>query len=63
MGRLFFLIKPGIYLKNSFKHPGLITNKIGLRYAVSNHWVISTAVKAHWTAIADVVEWGIGYKL
>lgn len=63
MGRLSYLIQPGIYLKNSFKHPGLITNKIGLRYAVLDHWVISTAVKAHWTAIADVVEWGIGYKL
>jgi len=63
MGRLSYLIQPGIYLKKAYKQPGMISNKLGLRYYVNSHWAASVMVKAHWLAIADVVEWGIGYKL
>lgn len=63
MGNLAYLIQPGIYLKNAYKQPGTISNKMGLRYYVNSHWAASVMVKAHWLAIADVVEWGIGYKL
>ena len=63
MGKVAYLIQPGIYLKNVYKKPGIISNRIGLRYYVNSRWTASVMVKAHWMAIADVVEWGVGYRI
>jgi hypothetical protein len=62
MGNLSYLFQPGIYIKNAYKHTGNITNRIGLRYYFPKRFTASLMVKAHWVAIADVIEWGIGYK-
>jgi hypothetical protein len=62
-GKVSYLIQPGFYLKNAYKNPGIITNRIGLRYYFNTKWAASVMVKAHWMAIADVVEWGVGYRL
>lgn len=63
MGKVAYLIQPGIYIKNIYKKPGIITNRIGLRYYFNTNWAASVMVKAHWLAIADVVEWGVGYRI
>lgn len=63
MGRFSYLFQPGIYLKNSFKEEKNISNRLCVRYALTNHWLASVAVKAHWVSIADFVEWGVAYKL
>ncbi|HEY4787674.1 MAG TPA: acyloxyacyl hydrolase, partial [Bacteroidales bacterium] len=62
MGRFSTLFQPGIYLKNGYTKPGMISNKIGLRYQLNRHWLTSVAIKAHWFAIADFIEFGVGYR-
>jgi len=62
MGQLSFLFQPGIYLKQSFKEYGLIINRIGLRYSFRNNLVVGVAIKAHWLAKADIIEWSVGYR-
>lgn len=62
MGKLSFLFQPGIYLKQSFKDYGLMTNRVGLRYYFRNNLLIGVTIKAHWLAQADFIEWSIGYK-
>jgi len=62
MGKLSFLIQPGIYLKYSLKDYGLITNRIGLRYYIGKSWLAGVSIKAHWIAKADFIEWNVGYR-
>jgi len=63
MGKLSYVIQPGIYLKNAYSKSGKISNRLGLRYQISPQLVAGITIKAHWTAIADFIEWGIGYRL
>jgi len=63
MGHFSYLFKPGIYLINPFKNVGKMSNRLVLRYSINDHWLTSVAVKAHWVSIADVIEWGIAYRL
>jgi hypothetical protein len=63
LGRFSYIFQPGIYLKDNYKEDGIISNRLGLRYALNQHWMTGITVKAHWVAIADFIEWGIGYKL
>jgi hypothetical protein len=62
MGRFSYVFQPGFYLKNPYTKPGIITNRIGLRYQVNRKWFASVAIKAHWFAIADFIEFGVGYR-
>lgn len=61
-GKLGYIIQPGIYLKNSYSVVGVISNRLGLRYHFNKRFVAGATIKAHWFAIADFVEFGIGYK-
>ena len=63
MGRVSYVIQPGFYLKNSYKVPGVISNRIAFRYQLNRHWLAGITIKAHWVAIADYIEWGLGYKI
>lgn len=63
MGRLAFAFQPGIYLKNSVPGNGVMSDKIGLRYQLTGHWMASVSIKAHWLAKADFVEWAVRYTL
>jgi hypothetical protein len=62
MGQLSYLFQPGVYLVNKYKHYGSISNRFGLRYYFNSNVTASVIVKAHWVAIADLIEWGIGFK-
>lgn len=62
MGRLSYVFQPGIYLKNSYRLVGLMSNRLGFRYQLTSHILACVTIKAHWPAIADFIEWGIGYK-
>lgn len=53
--------QPGIYLKNQYYGFGGITNKVGLRYKVCQNINLSVAIKAHWFAQADFIEFGVKY--
>ena len=63
MGKVSYVIQPGIYLKNSYTTPGIFCNRIGIRYQINRHLLAGITIKAHWVAIADFIEWGIGYKI
>jgi hypothetical protein len=63
MGKLSYVIQPGLYLKNAYSKAGKISNRIGLRYQLTPKLIAGITIKAHWTAIADFIEWGIGYRL
>jgi hypothetical protein len=62
MGRLSYVFQPGIYLKNNYKVNGLISNRIGLRYKLTDHLITGVTIKAHWVAVADFIEFGVGYQ-
>jgi hypothetical protein len=62
MGKLGYIFQPGIYLINKYTVTGVINNRLGLRYHINPHLVTSVTIKAHWFAIADFVEFGIGYR-
>jgi hypothetical protein len=62
LGNLSFAFQPGIYLKNKLKPDHNICNRLGLRYYSKCGLVTALTVNAYWTAKADVLEWGIGYR-
>ena len=61
VGRTSFVVQPGLYLWNYNSVSGRISNRLGIRYRFSDHFLFNISVKAHWVAIADYLEWGIGY--
>lgn len=63
MGRIYFAFQPGVYIKNKVNSYGLVTNKVGLRYQISPKFMASMAIKAHWLAKADFIEFGIRYNI
>lgn len=62
MGRVSFVFQPGMYLKNAYKQDGAISNRLAIRYRLNRHLITGVTIKAHWFAIADFIEWGVGYK-
>lgn len=62
MGKMSFVFQPGVYIKNSYTKIRIISNRLGCRYALTDHILGSVMIKAHWPAIADFVEWGICYR-
>lgn len=62
MGRVSYVFQPGVYLKNPYKNSGNIVNKLSVRYQVTPKLNAGLTIKAHWFAIADFFEWGIGYR-
>jgi hypothetical protein len=62
MGKLSFMFQPGAYIKTNYKYTGAVCNKLALRYAFHKRAVAGVAIKSHWVAIADFVEWSIGYQ-
>jgi hypothetical protein len=63
MGKVSYVFQPGFYLRNPYKQPGSISNKLSVRYHINPRLTAALTIKAHWFAIADFFEWGIGYKL
>jgi hypothetical protein len=62
MGRFSYVFQPGFYLKNAYKEAGAVSNKVSLRYQVNPRWLAAITIKAHYPAIADFIEWGVGYR-
>lgn len=63
MGRVYFVFQPGLYLLNKVKPYSLITNKVALRFQATPKLFASIAIKAHWLAKADFIEFGIRYNI
>ncbi|HDP76001.1 MAG TPA: hypothetical protein ENN49_09055 [Bacteroidales bacterium] len=60
--RISIVFQPGIYLVNRFYGFGAFSNKVGLRMNVYDEINLVVAIKAHWLAQADFVEFGIKYS-
>jgi len=60
--RISIAFQPGIYLVNRFYGFGAVTNKVGIRCKVYKGLNVVVAIKAHWLAQADFVEFGIKYS-
>ncbi len=61
-GPLAFILHPGVYIYNEAKDRTFMTNRLGLKYSFANNLTLQFAIKSHWLAIADYIEWGIGYE-
>ncbi|MGE0077447.1 MAG: acyloxyacyl hydrolase [Bacteroidales bacterium] len=62
-GKVLFTFQPGLYLRNTVNQYSLATNKVGLRYQCTPNMLVSMAIKAHWLAKADFIEFGIRYNI
>jgi glycosyltransferase involved in cell wall biosynthesis len=63
IGQLSFLFQPGIYLYKKFDNHRKYPFKFGFRYHFLKHYTAGILLKAHWTARADFLEFGLGYTL
>ncbi len=61
-GPLAVILHPGVYIYNEAKESTYMTNRLGLKYTFANNLTLQFAIKSHWIAIADYIEWGIGYE-
>ena len=61
VGKISILFGAGAYVYSNYKGNGIIYNKIETRYWVSDQLFFRFGVKTH-IAVADFVEYGIGYK-
>ena len=61
-GRLYIVGNIGPYLHATFIKYARFYTRIGIRYEATPHILLNISLKAHY-AIADYVEWGIGYRI
>ena len=59
--KLSIFINQGIYVYTKYDQDGLIYNRFGFRYLVFEKLILNLSMKTHF-AVADHVEWGIGYR-
>jgi len=60
--KLNILMQLGTYLHANYYKYTRIYSRIGIRYEIYNNLLLNFSLKAH-RAIADYLEWGIGYRL
>lgn len=60
-GKLYVIGNIGTYLYASYLKYTRVYTRLGLRYELTPHILLNLSLKAHY-AIADYVEWGIGYR-
>lgn len=63
LGKILITFQPGLYIKCSYGPYGFWSNKIGIRYSITPKLQAGMAIKAHWVAQADFVEFGIKYNI
>jgi hypothetical protein len=59
--KLNILMQLGTYLHANYYKYTRIYSRIGIRYEIYNNLLLNFSLKAH-RAIADYLEWGIGYR-
>ncbi|MGB0887315.1 MAG: acyloxyacyl hydrolase [Vicingaceae bacterium] len=60
-GKISVLVGLGGYAVANYKKDGLIYNRLGTRFRVSDHLFLRLGMKTH-VAVADFVDYGIGYR-
>lgn len=59
--KMSVILQAGNYVHANFKKYTSVYSRLGLRYSITDQLLINLSLKAHY-AIADYVEWGIGYR-
>jgi len=59
--RLSFIVQFGRYLYAMDNSDGMFYDRVGFRFAITNHWFAHLALKTHF-AKADYIESGFGYR-
>jgi hypothetical protein len=60
-GNYSVILNIGHYIVAPYHKYSAVYNRFGMRYAINGRYMLNFTVKAHY-AIADYVEWGIGYR-
>jgi hypothetical protein len=61
-GRMHMLFNVGAYIFADYLRDGSIYSRLGLRYALTETVLLNVSLKSH-KAIADYIEFGVGYRL
>ncbi len=59
--RLSMILEVGYYVYAKYVYITRVYNRVGLRYRLNDHLVLNCTLKSH-IAIADFIEWGVGYR-
>jgi hypothetical protein len=60
--RLALVIEPGIYVSNNVEDKDDIYLRVGGRYDITKRFYAQAALKTRNGAVADFIEWGLGYR-
>jgi|GEM_PF-3563266 len=58
--KLTMIVMEGYYIWQGYPPPSMFYSRVGLQYRISDHFIVNLSLKSHY-AIADFVEWGVGY--
>jgi len=61
VSKLAIFISPGYYFYTPYINDGNVYSRMGLRYLLLDHLILNVSMKTHY-AVADHVEYGIGYR-
>ncbi len=61
INRLGLFFNQGFYIYDQYKRDGDLYHRMGLRYNATDQIILNVSMKTHW-AVADHVEFGIGYR-
>lgn len=59
--KMNIILQAGTYLHANYYNHSIIYSRTGIRYEIIPNVLLNLSLKAHY-AIADFVEWGIGYR-
>ena len=59
--KLTMLVMAGYYLVKVIPTPSPVYSRLGLQYNCTEHILVNVSLKSH-NAVADFVEWGVGYS-
>ena len=59
---IHFVIDHGFYLHSSYRGDGMMYNRLGARYRITEQFFLNTTLKTHF-AVADHFEFGILYRI
>jgi hypothetical protein len=59
--RLNIMLQVGAYVHANYYKYARVYSRVGIRYEIAPHILLSLSLKSHY-AIADYIEWGVGYR-
>ena len=60
--QLMISIQNGFYIRNEYKESGLLYHRFSIKRTFNDKWIANIGLKSHF-AVAEYVEFGVGYKI